>query len=484
MTLTEEQQLIIDTVQKTDCTFLSIDAVAGSGKTSTLVEITKTLQPKNGLYLAYNKAIATEAGTKFTKGTHCMTTHSLAYQNTIKSYNLKVGFFNYKHIKERIPYEHKIMLIELLNEFCLSRFYKFERFLKERLKTNIGAINTPQNVIDLTRDYFQKMIKGQVDITHAGYLKFYHMLLANNKLKHSEFDLIMLDEAGDLNAVTLEIFKLLPSNKKIMVGDKHQNIYTFNGTINGFKAMEGVGINLTLTTSFRCSLDIASRIEEFCKENINPSMEFSGTEMTDPTIKTVAYLSRTNSSLIGKMIELNLKGMKYNLTRPAKNIFELLLILLNLKPNSTIYAKEWKFLQEDADEWQRSIALSDRYDNVRKFIANKYKDDIAIGAALTVLGQYTYGEIYSAYESAKAHEKEKGHNITLCTVHSSKGLEWDKVVFLEDMNKSIAKLIDMEIWEYEPKHVEAMNLYYVGCSRAIKALHNADYLPEPDEEYL
>lgn len=35
-----------------------INAVAGSGKTTLLVRIAEELKPKNGLYLAYNKAVA------------------------------------------------------------------------------------------------------------------------------------------------------------------------------------------------------------------------------------------------------------------------------------------------------------------------------------------------------------------------------------------------------------------------------------------
>ena len=139
MKLTEEQQNIMDAVTATRSggipvhPFIMIDAVAGSwpsGKTHTLIEITKQLKPKNGLYLAYNKAIAEESKTKFTKNISCMTTHSLAYQNTINDYNLKVGFFNYKHIKERIAYEHKIIIIDLINEFCLSKYERISTFLK------------------------------------------------------------------------------------------------------------------------------------------------------------------------------------------------------------------------------------------------------------------------------------------------------------------------------------------------------------------
>jgi ABC-type cobalamin/Fe3+-siderophores transport system ATPase subunit len=90
-----------------------------SGKTSVLVAIAKEINPSNGIYLAYNKAIATEASKKFPKNVSCMTTHSLAYQNTVKPSKLKVGWFNWKSIKEQVPYEIRLLIIDLLDEFCL-----------------------------------------------------------------------------------------------------------------------------------------------------------------------------------------------------------------------------------------------------------------------------------------------------------------------------------------------------------------------------
>ena len=466
--LTPEQQKILDAALDSNIELIKANSVAGSGKTTVLTVISKEISPKNGLYLAYNKAIATEASRKFSKGTSCMTTHSLAYQNTVSLYKLRVGFFNYKNIKERISYEEKVLIIDTLNSFSLSKFHKFDDFVDHK---NQEPHNISDRVFDLTKKYFAKMMKGEIDITHAGYLKFYHMLLANGKIQHKEFDLIMLDEAGDLNAVTLEVFKLLPSKKKIMVGDENQNIYTFNDE------MRDVGLQLNMTQSFRCSEDIAEQIEGFCRYHIDRKMSFKGVSPENMNIKSIAFISRNNSTLVGKMIELNTKNVKYNLTRPAKSIFELVLIVLSLKPGGQVFSKEWKFLQEDADEWERDYFLKTEFSSIRKYIAHKYGGDPAISSALNILAKFEPGEICAAYENAKAHEKESGHDYTLCTAHSSKGLEFDRVVIAEDMNTGLTKIVDeFKPNEYEPNHIEAMRLYYVACSRALKQLDNAIHL--------
>ena len=80
MQLTEEQQRIIAYVkQMKRGDRLKVEAKAGSGKTSTLVEVAKANPDKRFLYLAFNKAIVNEAKGKFPKNVVVKTTHSLAY---------------------------------------------------------------------------------------------------------------------------------------------------------------------------------------------------------------------------------------------------------------------------------------------------------------------------------------------------------------------------------------------------------------------
>ena len=149
-----------------------------------------------------------------------------------------------------------------------------------------------------------------------------------------------------------------------------------------------------------------------------------------------------------------------------------------------IQRARWQLWQISLTDFN-SIDLTARYETLMSFIASKYTDDIAIGSTLTILGEYDYGEILSAYENAKAHEKEKNHNITICTAHSSKGLEWDKVVLLEDMNKSIRKIIDKKEPDmYDANDIESFNIYYVACSRSIKELHNAIMLDKHLDDSL
>jgi ABC-type branched-subunit amino acid transport system ATPase component len=56
-------------------------AYAGTGKTTTLQMISDAMPQRRGMYLAFNKAIASEAQQKFHRNVDCRTFHSLAFRS-------------------------------------------------------------------------------------------------------------------------------------------------------------------------------------------------------------------------------------------------------------------------------------------------------------------------------------------------------------------------------------------------------------------
>ena len=77
MTPTEEQQAIIDAYRTGRN--LVIEAGAGTGKTTTLKMLGTERPGRKGIYIAYNKAIATDAKRSFPGDVQCATAHSFAY---------------------------------------------------------------------------------------------------------------------------------------------------------------------------------------------------------------------------------------------------------------------------------------------------------------------------------------------------------------------------------------------------------------------
>ncbi|PNX51221.1 MAG: hypothetical protein BV456_03940 [Thermoplasmata archaeon M8B2D] len=468
---TEEQQKILSHVKNTTGLTL-IDSVAGSGKTTMLVAIAKTIPHANGLYLAYNRSIATEAGRKFPKTTSCMTTHKLAYAATVKPYKLKLGSFTYRDIEEKISYEYKVDILNTMKQFCLSKYTDLSMFAKEE--------GIPDLYKTIIQKYLSKMQSADIECTHEFYLKLFHILLANNEIEYNNFDFIMLDEAGDLNEVTLEIFRLLPSNRKIAVGDPLQNIYTFNHTINCFEVLRDEGTMLKMSQSFRVADYIAERIEKFCIRYLDPDMEFKGIKVVDSTINSNGYLTRTNGALIAKMIELNIQNTPYALVRKATEIFRIPLMLCNIKYQGFISDQAYKHLQVDIDDWYENDHIRSNYTSPLMYIANVHKEDQQLVQAIRLIQRYGKPSIMNAYSEAKKHENTKQKYI-LATAHSCKGLEFDEVTISTDLNDSISEILasiqaGKKHSELSPSEQESLNLYYVACSRSAKVLNNAIHI--------
>lgn len=485
MSLTFEQELILSTAielySNSTCshkTIMKIASVAGSGKTHTLRVVAEALPHSAQLYMAYNKSIAEESKSKFPSYVQCKTTHSLAYTPIIK-YGLDldgmqgkprvIGTFTHRDIKEsNIDYEDKILIIQALEEFFLSKYTDINIFLDEE---------EPCCRPYLVKKYFLQMIANKIPCTHAFYLKMYHILLVDGHIHYDKpFDVIMLDEAGDINEVTLGIFLALPAHLKIMVGDPLQNIYSFNHTINGFHALKDVGVTKHLSQSFRCSEAIADSIESFCQRHLDSTTVFKGTDHSDHTIRTEAIISRTNSGLIHYMIEMCEADIPFNLTREAKHIFATMLTLMNLKEGVKIFDSSMKFLQKDVDYYFNSPTAQKKWKTCLMFIKYKYEAEepdikIAIGTIL----KYGASKIYIAYKYAKNCEATPhDHAITLTTAHSSKGLTWDSITIADDFD--LDDILQMSQSERSNTDQEELRLYYVAASRSRLQLNNAIYL--------
>ncbi len=458
-----------------------------SGKTSLLVAIDEKYQATNGLYLAYNKPIADESQQRFRKEIDCRTTHSLAYVNVINQFKLKIGAFKFYSIKELIEYEEKQLVVSLLEEFSQSKYTTVDDFYKNYQKDK--RLDEPPNksYFDLVKKYFNLMATGKISITFNAMLKFYHIMLFKKRIVHDPFDIIMLDEAGDLNYVTLEIFMLLPSPLKILVGDNRQNIYGFNGTVNGFEILKDQSKILTMTKSFRCSEDVAEGIEIFCKKHLCESVSFEGTDKDDDSeIRTAAFIARNNSSLVAKMISLDEAGIKYNLTREAKSIFELMLFLLFLKRNNKeVYNEDFLHIQEAYDKFSSSDSLKREFKNFFNYAKNEFEDDVNLSAAIGTILAHSRETIFNTYNNAKENEKSKvKHFITLGTAHSTKGKEYDQVELAPDMKRTFLKCLESKakIGEYTDKDIQELNLIYVAASRAKKKLLSASWMWNEKEQ--
>ena len=245
--LTEEQQAVVDVSrQLLPREMLKVDACAGSGKTSTLVEIAKANPHARFLYLAFNRAIVSEAKQRFPANVKIYTTHGLAYYwyayvyGDARLHDIKPGYkiFDIEPLFPRLGNRELNGLLLEYRDFLYSS-------LEEPLDNNVAKI-------------FAAVQEGKLPLTHDFYLKLYQLRC---QPKFRNYDYVLLDEAQDTNAVTMAIFTDNDC-RRILVGDSHQAIYGFRGAINGLSGVQAEH-NLNLTYSFRSLQPILDRANWF-----------------------------------------------------------------------------------------------------------------------------------------------------------------------------------------------------------------------------
>lgn len=475
--LTEEQQLIVDEVcsSNNNDKIIAVNAVAGSGKTATSSSIIETYKPKNGFYTAFNKTIVTDSAIKFGHLLDCRTIHSLAYKYVKPK--RKIEDLTYSTIKEDIEYLDKELIINTIDDFFRSSYLDINDYL--------NTIELEPLLQSLVIKYIDLMIENKIPPTFNYLLKHLHFLLVEKQVE-IENDLLILDECQDTTAVTLEIFKLINANKKVILGDKHQNIYSFMNTVNAFDLLEDNINEFKLTKSFRCNESIANIVDKFGKQYLEDDFNYKGNENLQDKNLTTAYISRTNSSLIERMYQLINEGKSFTTTRSINEIFAFPIALLNANYGNKIFDKKYKFLETEYTSWKLSNSNISYFDYLLSII-----DTITLKSAIKVLLKLKSSNINLYDLKNKVQNLKPNPNIILTTAHAFKGLEADICYIENDLNKRIEEVIyyinstyhknlydnykHYKFTMLSKQHIEELNTYYVALSRARSTLLNVNY---------
>jgi superfamily I DNA/RNA helicase len=464
ITLTDEQQAIVDFAKNPTSNLIKIQAGAGNGKTQILKLLVKELNPQRGLYTAFNKAIVEESAKAFPDTIMAKTLHSVAYKFVIKKYNYTIDNFTYLCIEENIEYKDKLHIMNLMELYCNSGAIDLNKFLGEENHL----------VKKLVRKYLMYMYKGIIPVTFAFLLKRFHMDLYRKAIDPVEFDLIMLDECQDTTGVMLAIIQLLPAKLKVLVGDTYQTIYSFMNTVNGFEVLKDEGKLFKLTNTFRCSKKIASAIENFGRATIGSDFTFNSMQQPDiKETKDCLYLARTNSTLIARMIELMKSGVHFSTIRKPVEIFELPLAIYTIQSGKELRNRKYKYIEIEYKMYLSSSSLQNEYPSFFTYLMSEFKHDIPLLGAIKLMSTYKIGDIFEVFKYAKEVKNDK---ILLSSIHAAKGLESDMVYIEEDINSSLKKILDGDSQLSQEEIYTEMLLAYVAFSRAKFTLTNAKIL--------
>ncbi|SFU78904.1 UvrD/REP helicase N-terminal domain-containing protein [Xenorhabdus koppenhoeferi] len=251
---TGEQQAVI----KWNGSKLVVNAFAGTGKTSTLVNYALANPDVSMLYLAFNRAVREEAERKFPFNVECKTSHQLAWSTEGRHYrNRLVNQLRITDIARALNTRHWSFTQRVqstLNRFLSSSDSEIKLFHcpDQEVIQGVDPIRVIQGV-----NYIWNLMKDMghsFPITHDTYLKLYQ-LSEPDLSRH--YQTILFDEAQDANPVTHAIVFNQKTNV-ILVGDRHQQIYRFRGADNALDAPQlSEAERLWLTHSFRFGPHVA-----------------------------------------------------------------------------------------------------------------------------------------------------------------------------------------------------------------------------------
>ncbi|NXQ24580.1 FBH1 helicase, partial [Alaudala cheleensis] len=251
--LTHEQQRILNHRIEPGQT-VKIMALAGTGKTSTLVKYAEKFQELKFLYLAFNKAVAEKGKRVFPRNVTCKTFHSLAFGSIGRQYKEKgklsfrmsvfsISFLLQKREGQSLFVRGKTVSKTLENFFASSDEEISEEHTPLEFKNTHGHIE-PMSLqekrinVEEAKEIWHNMKKLDGDaekrykMTSDGYLKLWQL----SKPQLLGYDAIFVDEAQDCTPAIVDIVQSQRCGK-ILVGDPHQQIYTFRGAVNTLYAV-------------------------------------------------------------------------------------------------------------------------------------------------------------------------------------------------------------------------------------------------------
>lgn len=480
------QQDIFDFIQHGNGNSV-INALAGSGKTSTIVNAVKLIPSTcNALFIAFNKEIVKELEKKLAgvKNVQVKTLHSLGLLMIRRNLgtNIEIDEYKYrtfikKNIKQLSSADFDKMTTKLIQQYtdnviqlCDLGRYNLAQCEKDLLQVSarhdIPIIDDECNAV-LNVMKWGRENTTSIDFTDMVWLP-YELTLNPIGL---QYDYIFIDECQDLNASQRELFLrcFRRGTRFIAVGDKKQAIYSFAGAdAESFAKLQNLPntTTLPLPISYRCPKKVVNLANQFvdtmeCREGAP-----DGEIVHNVSIKDIhdgdMVLCRTKMPLIKLYMRYLRMGVKsyvrgqdigLNLLRMVDKTEQ---IVLNVSlQKDGVFARLYDDLFEERNRLmiKRGMDLEDA--TLSNQIMNKY-DSIK---ALEILaeGLTSARDLHDRIENVFA---ESADGVCLSTIHKAKGLEANNVYIL--CKTLMPSRLATQDWEKE----QEQNLMYVAYTRA------------------
>jgi energy-coupling factor transporter ATP-binding protein EcfA2 len=466
---TDEQQEICD-YQFDPGEVVAINAYTGSGKSTTLRLIAEAHPDTKFLYLCFNNPVAAEARKRFPSNVEVSTMHAYARRRVLDRFQggnkaKEIGIeLRPKEIGDmlKVPPNTAVSVRDALRQFLFSK----DKEISVRHVEGGRKGMDKGDIVAKARSLWKQMIdpESAVPLSHDGYLKFF-VDGDTTALRH---DAILLDEAQDTNPVTAAFVEAQREKGAtlILVGDRHQSIYGFRRNENFIQqAMDSGATGFNLTTSFRLTQEAADAASDILNSFKDDPVRITGLQANAPKTGTRAFLSRTNAMLMDEaqyLLESGVKKIHFAGTSEKAGYdpsmaygFSDILDVYNL----------WQgFAQSVKSPYFQRFGA---YSEIKEFAVTRDGSPVDVELARLVGFVEKRGhdipDLLAAVQAAACSPAEA--EMTLSSIHRSKGMEWDSVRVgddIMDLNEAEEQRKEMTLAQFN----EEVNLVYVAGSRS------------------
>lgn len=463
-----------------------LKAVAGAGKTTTLVRAATEYMSGTVALVAYNKSIALELDRRVVEAN---ARHRIK-AGTFHSF----GFSAWRSVADRgVKVEGRKIITLLAKESVPYELQKFVETLVSLAKQHILLPTEP----DLDRwtemvEYYNliEKLNGDERLVEDGVALTKRVLAASNAqgrevidfddmiylpvvhdVPTASYDWVLVDEAQDTNPArrALAAKMLKKGGRFVAVGDPGQAIYGFTGAdADAFDQMaEDFGCeDFDLTVSFRCARNIVSFAQRWF-----PTIE-AAPSAPEGTVRAITM------NEFGQLPASSFTPDSVVLCRVTKPLVEMAYSLIRRKIGCTIegrdignglvvLAKKWRSvrtareLAEKLEEWLPG-EVARLLKKGRETAAEHLTEQVdALMVILEAVGEEGTVEDV-AQEIRKLFADTNGARLfTLSTVHKAKGREWERVYLLQRSTHMPSRWARKD-WQQEQER----NLIYVAVTRA------------------
>ena len=476
-----------------------LEAVAGSGKTTVIVEGASRMAGQVFMG-AYNTKMGRELQdrTKDLPNVQAGTFHSVGFKAVrFANRGVKIDLDEKKCLKIAKTIAQEKLRQDLLD--LAGTVAKLVSIAKQRGIGALTRLDSFQAWMDLVEHFgFDEQIPE--DVSFEKVIKFAQVVLfrSNQNIRvidfddmvylplakgyrTLQFDWVLIDEAQDTNPTRRALAKkmLRPGGRLVAVGDPRQGIFGFTGADNDALdqiAQEFQAVRLPLSITYRCPKAVVRHAQQWVQhiEAAETAPEGSVSELDfGELFSTVrvgdAILCRYNKHLVTAAFQLIRAGVPAKME--GRSIGEGLVKLASrwkVKKLDTLETRLEKYQEREVakalkkEQETRADQIADRVETLRTLIDRAREEGIDTLEGLKTM-------IMDLFEDRAGEQKPC---VVLSSCHKAKGLEWDRV-FLLGREQFMPSQMARRPWQIE----QEMNLIYVAVTRAKQHLVEVQDVP-------